>query len=45
MASGHEVDMRTLVRSSTDDDGEPNLELWLSINDDNPPEPEPQPPS
>ena len=39
MTSGHEDDMRMLVHSSTDADGEPVLKPWLSIKDDNPPEP------
>lgn len=34
-----EVDTRLLVNSSTDDDGEPVLKPWLSMKNDNPPEP------
>ncbi|SDK29733.1 hypothetical protein SAMN04488074_10594 [Lentzea albidocapillata subsp. violacea] len=32
-----EVDVRLLVHSSTDDDGEPVLSPWLSLKNDNPP--------
>jgi hypothetical protein len=37
------IDMRMLVNSGTDEDGEPNLRPWLQIKDDNPPEPKPDP--
>lgn len=34
-----EIDMRMLVNSGTDDDGEPNLRPWLSLKDDLPDDP------
>ncbi len=34
-----EMDTRMLVNSGNDEDGEPNMRPWLSIKDDNPPEP------
>lgn len=35
------IDMRMLVNSGTDEDGEPVLRPWLQIKDDNPPDPKP----
>ena len=40
MADDDEIDTRLLVNSSTDDDGVPNLRPWLSVKDDNPPDPD-----
>lgn len=43
MSDDDYIDMRMLVNSGNDEDGEPNLRPWLQIKDDNPPERKPHP--